>query len=144
MTVVVSDYAIASPSYGLVTDMQRVTEPELMNDPLHAQAYARADFEAAHSRIVEQFGVYFPGVELAGNILDLGCGPGEFFGTRQSGMPELRIADIVEDKELLLLARNLAFEVVARDPQLRDQEQAGLRRYYASHLQGKFKAGSIG
>lgn len=77
MTVVVSDYAIASPSYRLVTDMQRVTEPELMNDPLHAQAYARADFEAAHSRIVEQFGVYFPGVELAGNILDLGCGPGD-------------------------------------------------------------------
>jgi SAM-dependent methyltransferase len=57
--------------------MQRVTEPELMNDPAQAQAYARADFEAAHSRIVEQFGVYFPGAELAGNILDLGCGPGD-------------------------------------------------------------------
>jgi ubiquinone/menaquinone biosynthesis C-methylase UbiE len=61
----------------LETDMQRVTEPELMNDPSQAQAYALADFDAAHGRIVEQFGVYFPGVELAGNILDLGCGPGD-------------------------------------------------------------------
>ncbi len=77
MTVVVSDYAIANPTYGLVTDMQRLTEPELMEDPAQAVAYAGADFDAAHNRIVEAFGAYFPGVELAGNILDLGCGPGD-------------------------------------------------------------------
>ncbi len=57
--------------------MQRVTEPELMNDLSQAMAYAEADFDEAHSRIVEAFGAYFPGVELAGNILDLGCGPGD-------------------------------------------------------------------
>lgn len=71
-------------------------------------------------------------------------GPGEFFGTRQSGIPELRIADLVGDRDLLQLARDLAFDVVARDPQLRAPEQAGLRRYYAKHLQERLKAGSIG
>ncbi|NNG12264.1 MAG: class I SAM-dependent methyltransferase [Halobacteria archaeon] len=65
--------------------MQRVTEPELMDDPSQAAAYAVADFDEAHSRIVEAFGAYFPGVELTGNILDLGCGPGDIsfrFATR--------------------------------------------------------------
>lgn len=57
--------------------MQRVTEPELMDDPWQAQAYAHADFDQAHSLIVEAFDACFPGVELAGNLLDLGCGPGD-------------------------------------------------------------------
>ncbi len=36
-------------------------------------------------------------------------GPGEFFGTRQHGMPELKIADLVADRDLLVLARKEAF-----------------------------------
>ncbi|MFQ5676454.1 MAG: ATP-dependent DNA helicase RecG, partial [bacterium] len=39
-------------------------------------------------------------------------GPGEFFGTRQHGLPELRIADLVKDAALLLKARDEAFELV--------------------------------
>ncbi len=46
-------------------------------------------------------------------------GVGDFFGTRQSGLPELKIADIINDQDLLLLARHEAFELVARDHQLR-------------------------
>jgi len=46
-------------------------------------------------------------------------GPGELFGTRQSGMPDFRIADIVRDSELLNQARHEAFAVVERDPDLR-------------------------
>jgi ATP-dependent DNA helicase RecG len=45
-------------------------------------------------------------------------GPGEFFGTRQHGMPELLIANPVEDTELLVAARNEAFALVQDDPQL--------------------------
>jgi SAM-dependent methyltransferase len=84
-TPVLSDYAIANPTYKLETNMQRVTEPELMDDPSQAEAYAVADFDEAHSRIVEAFTTYFPGVELTGNVLDLGCGPGDIsfrFATR--------------------------------------------------------------
>ena len=37
-------------------------------------------------------------------------GPGEFFGTRQSGLPALRIANILRDQEILVAARNAATE----------------------------------
>jgi len=57
--------------------MQRVTEPELMDDPSQAEAYAAADFTEAHDRIEGRFAVCFPGVDIAGNVLDLGCGPGD-------------------------------------------------------------------
>jgi ATP-dependent DNA helicase RecG len=45
-------------------------------------------------------------------------GPGEFFGTRQSGMPDLKIASIVRDALLLHDARNEAFTLIDRDPEL--------------------------
>lgn len=45
-------------------------------------------------------------------------GPGEFFGTRQSGMPDLKIANIVRDAKLLNAARKEAFELIEKDPDL--------------------------
>lgn len=45
-------------------------------------------------------------------------GPGQLFGTRQHGLPELHVANIVEDFGLLEQARQDAFEIVARDPAL--------------------------
>jgi ATP-dependent DNA helicase RecG len=45
-------------------------------------------------------------------------GPGEFLGTRQSGLPELRVANIVRDAGLFEPARAAAFDLLARDPGL--------------------------
>ncbi len=45
-------------------------------------------------------------------------GPGEFFGTRQSGLPDLRAANIIRDADLLEKARADAFELVRQDPGL--------------------------
>ena len=45
-------------------------------------------------------------------------GPGELSGTRQSGLPELSIADIVNDGEILERARELALKILATDPDL--------------------------
>jgi len=45
-------------------------------------------------------------------------GPGEFFGTRQSGLPDLRAANIIRDADLLEKARAEAFDLVCRDPEL--------------------------
>ena len=42
-------------------------------------------------------------------------GPGEFFGTEQSGMPGFRIANIVRDRKVLETARNIAFDIVSED-----------------------------
>lgn len=45
-------------------------------------------------------------------------GPGEFFGTRQSGLPGLKIADVLRDETLLQSARQAAFDLVAQDSRL--------------------------
>lgn len=51
-------------------------------------------------------------------------GPGEFFGTRQSGLPDLRAANLLRDADLLEQAREDAFDLLANDPSL--ERHAGL------------------
>ncbi len=53
-------------------------------------------------------------------------GPGDFVGVRQSGMPELRVADL-SDTPLIELTRTLAGRLWESDPYLRKEEHAGLR-----------------
>ena len=55
-------------------------------------------------------------------------GPGEFFGTRQHGLPELKVADLIEDFDLLRLARRDAFEIIVDDPDLSAPANQQLRR----------------
>ena len=54
-------------------------------------------------------------------------GAGEFFGTRQHGLGELRIGDLIRDADLLTQARKDAFALVAGDSRLRRPEHALLR-----------------
>lgn len=55
-------------------------------------------------------------------------GPGEFFGTKQHGLPELKVADLIEDFELLRLARRDAFSMIDEDPDLAAPHHQQLRR----------------
>ena len=57
-------------------------------------------------------------------------GAGDFFGTRQSGMPELQLADITEDTDLLETAREAATALIDRDPALSEDAHTPLRRYF--------------
>ena len=57
--------------------MDRIVETELMVERAQAEAYANADFEEPHARVIELFDSVFPGAAIKGNILDLGCGPGD-------------------------------------------------------------------
>ncbi len=45
-------------------------------------------------------------------------GPGEFLGTKQSGLPDLRLADLIRDAEVLDLARKKAIQIIQEDPLL--------------------------
>lgn len=54
-------------------------------------------------------------------------GPGEFLGTRQHGIPELRVADLVADVRILEAARRDAQELLRRDPALDGEGAATLR-----------------
>ncbi|MFQ5571378.1 MAG: ATP-dependent DNA helicase RecG [Rhodothermales bacterium] len=64
-------------------------------------------------------------------------GAGDFFGTRQSGLPDLKIADITQDQALLIRAREAAFDLLRRDPHLRDEEHAEIRAYYERYYAGR-------
>jgi ATP-dependent DNA helicase RecG len=54
-------------------------------------------------------------------------GPGEFYGTRQHGLPSLRIADIIKDITVLEIAREEAFKLLSEDPHLQKFENRVLR-----------------
>jgi ATP-dependent DNA helicase RecG len=54
-------------------------------------------------------------------------GPGEIYGTRQSGMPSFRVADLVKDMRLLEVTRQEAFHLLEHDPDLSRPEHAALR-----------------
>ena len=56
--------------------MDRVLEPELMDDPKQAEVYARADFAEENQGFVDRFKEYFPDFSQ-GKVLDLGCGPAD-------------------------------------------------------------------
>ena len=55
-------------------------------------------------------------------------GPGDFFGQRQHGLPQLKVADFASDLELLNQARQAAQELVEGDPDLMREEHRPLRR----------------
>ena len=67
------------------------------------------------------------GFEIAEQDLRL-RGPGELFSTRQHGLGDLKIANIIDDFDLLNLARRDAFEMIKDDPSLNDPQNAALRK----------------
>ena len=71
------------------------------------------------------------GFKIADEDLKL-RGPGDFLGSRQHGLPDMKIADIFADRETLHLAGKEAEELIKRDPTLHDPENAGLRAEIAA------------
>ena len=66
------------------------------------------------------------GFEIADEDLKL-RGPGDFFGARQHGLPEMKIADLSSDMELLRQAQYAAQQTLADDPALRKEQNAPLK-----------------
>lgn len=67
------------------------------------------------------------GFEIAEHDLEL-RGPGEFYGTRQSGMPDFRLANLITDVDMIQIAREAANQLVAADPHLTAEEYRTLKR----------------
>lgn len=67
------------------------------------------------------------GFQIAEKDLEI-RGPGELLGTRQSGLPELKIGDIVRDFKIMEEARKEAFEVVEEDPDLIDPHHVCIKK----------------
>ena len=71
-------------------------------------------------------------------------GPGDFFGTRQSGLPEFRVADLLRDAAVLEEARADAVAIVQRDPRLLEPEHRALRAALLTRWRGKLDLAGVG
>jgi ATP-dependent DNA helicase RecG len=89
----------------------------LVGDPKTEEAQRRLEALCEH-----QDGFKLSEVDLALR------GEGTLFGSRQSGMPDLKVAKLLRDIEVLIEARRAAFELVAADPNLKKPQHGPLRR----------------
>jgi len=102
--------------------------------------YARSKEASDRLSIMERS---HDGFVIAEKDLEL-RGPGEFLGTRQSGLPELAVANLVRDGALLATAREEARAILAADPRLSSPEHAGLVNALADRWGGRLALSRVG
>jgi ATP-dependent DNA helicase RecG len=84
------------------------------------------------------------GFEIAELDLEL-RGPGEFFGTKQAGMPGLRIANILRDRNLLELAKVEAAKLVEeKDPEVSLEDRKRVMQHLRQHWQRRYGLVEVG
>lgn len=71
-------------------------------------------------------------------------GPGDFFGTRQSGLPDLKFSNIIKDTDILLSAREDAFEILREDPYLNKPENRILKEMLKFKWKDAYELVNIG
>jgi ATP-dependent DNA helicase RecG len=64
-------------------------------------------------------------------------GPGDIMGTQQSGVLNLKLANLAEDGQIVTLARNVAKDIVASDPTLQDKKHSALKNELKRQLKTK-------
>lgn len=96
---------------------------------------SRSEISSRRLRIMEETN---DGFRIAEEDLEI-RGPGEILGTRQSGLPEFKIADIVRDGRILNEARYEAFAIIEQDPELAAPEHALLKEVLATRWGGKLR-----
>jgi ubiquinone/menaquinone biosynthesis C-methylase UbiE len=97
-----------------IVAIERILEEELMNDEQQARVYAQTDFEEPHSRFIQVFQERFGKQTVAGQVLDLGCGPGDISIRFAKAYPDCTVHGI--DGSLAMLSYGhlaLAAEPVA-------------------------------
>jgi ATP-dependent DNA helicase RecG len=82
------------------------------------------------------------GFEIAEVDLKL-RGPGDLLGTQQSGVLELKMADISKDHQIIILARNAAVNLLEEDPQVSLEKNSSIRNKMAQILKSKPNWGQI-
>jgi trans-aconitate methyltransferase len=87
--------------------MERIAEPELMDEAAQARAYAEADFSAPHDRFIELFREQFPGSAPQDCVLDLGCGPGDITRRFARAFPACELHGVDGAAAMLRLAAEL-------------------------------------
>jgi trans-aconitate methyltransferase len=110
--------------------MERICEPELMDEPAQARAYAEADFSASDQALVERLVELFGcGAALGPWIVDLGCGPGNITFLLAEHLPEATVVGLDGAAAMLAIAeqRRQARAQVAPLDQGQTSRPGGLR-----------------
>lgn len=84
--------------------MERVLEPELMEDERQSIAYAKADFSTSNQLFVDGLNRNFP--QLLRTAVDIGCGPGDVMIRLAQARPNLHITAIDGSAPMIALARD--------------------------------------
>jgi ATP-dependent DNA helicase RecG len=83
------------------------------------------------------------GFEIAEMDLQL-RGPGQFFATRQHGLPEFKMADLTQELEMLHQAREDALAILAEDPKLSAKEHRALRNALVAQFGDSLPLAQVG
>jgi len=83
------------------------------------------------------------GFEIAEADMDL-RGPGEIFGTRQHGLPEIRFGNLAKDFGIMELARKEAFALIEKDPGLSEEHHQLLKKSLYERFRGKMELIRVG
>jgi ATP-dependent DNA helicase RecG len=70
-------------------------------------------------------------------------GPGDIFGIRQSGFPELKFADITSDTELIIAAKETAFKIIENDPSMKSPSSLMIRKHLQDYYSDNLKYANI-
>ena len=71
-------------------------------------------------------------------------GPGEFMGTRQSGLADLHLANLIRDRQLLMEAREEALAWLQKDPDLKSRDSIGMREILSHRWGQRLQLGAVG
>jgi len=83
------------------------------------------------------------GFEIAETDMDL-RGPGEMFGTRQHGLPEIRFGNLAKDFGIMELARREAFALIEKDPGLLEEHHQLLKKSLYERFRGRLELAKVG
>ncbi|KPJ57164.1 MAG: ATP-dependent DNA helicase RecG [Deltaproteobacteria bacterium DG_8] len=118
----------------------RVGRGEYQSQCILLAQYKKSDDARRRLKIMEQS---TDGFKIAEEDFAI-RGPGEFLGTRQSGIPDFRVANIVRDVKILNEARKEAFQLIEEDPRLSLPEHSATKMVLKERWKGRLELASIG